>query len=121
MKALHFGAGNIGRGFIGKLLSDAHAELTFADANTQLVDQLNHSHEYKVNVVGTQHQVDTVSHIVAVNANSSDVVDRIRKADLITTAVGPQVLDKIAGTLAEGLRLRFDDGNTSPLNRNNFV
>ncbi len=116
MKALHFGAGNIGRGFIGKLLSDAHAELTFADANTQLVDQLNHSHEYKVNVVGTQHQVDTVSHIVAVNANSSDVVDRIRKADLITTAVGPQVLDKIAGTLAEGLRLRFDDGNTSPLN-----
>lgn len=116
MKALHFGAGNIGRGFIGKLLSDAHAELTFADANPQLVDQLNHSHEYKVHVVGTRHQVDTVSHIVAVNANSTDVVDRIRKADLITTAVGPQVLDKIAGTLAEGLRLRFDDGNTSPLN-----
>lgn len=116
MKALHFGAGNIGRGFIGKLLAEAGAELTFADANTQLVDRINQSKEYKVNVVGTQHQVDTVSNVSAVNATSSDVLEQIRKADMITTAVGPQVLDKIAGTLAEGLRLRFEDGNISPLN-----
>lgn len=116
MKALHFGAGNIGRGFIGKLLAESEAELTFADANTELVDQLNHSQQYKVHVVGSQHQIDVVSRIVAVNANSGEVIDRIRQADLITTAVGPMILDKIAATLASGLQLRFDDGNLTPLN-----
>lgn len=116
MKALHFGAGNIGRGFIGKLLAESEAELTFADANPELVDQLNHSQQYKVHVVGSQHQIDVVSRIVAVNANSGEVIDRIRQADLITTAVGPMILDKIAATLASGLQLRFDDGNLTPLN-----
>lgn len=116
MKALHFGAGNIGRGFIGKLLAESEAELTFADANAELVDQLNHSQQYKVHVVGSQHQIDVVSRIVAVNANNGEVIDRIRQADLITTAVGPMILDKIAATLASGLQLRFDDGNLTPLN-----
>lgn len=116
MKALHFGAGNIGRGFIGKLLAESGAELTFADANDQLVDQLNHQQTYRVHVVGAQHQIDQVSNIVAVHAGSGEVIDRIRHADLITTAVGPAILEKIATTIANGLQLRFDDGNTQPLN-----
>ncbi|MGO2370366.1 MAG: mannitol-1-phosphate 5-dehydrogenase, partial [Serratia sp. (in: enterobacteria)] len=51
MKALHFGAGNIGRGFIGKLLADAHAELTFADVNQTVLDLLNSRKSYQVHVV----------------------------------------------------------------------
>ena len=61
MKALHFGAGNIGRGFIGKLLADAGIQLTFADVNQVVLDALNARHSYQVHVVGETEQVDTVS------------------------------------------------------------
>ncbi|ELL39045.1 mannitol-1-phosphate 5-dehydrogenase [Escherichia coli J96] len=57
MKALHFGAGNIGRGFIGKLLADAGIQLTFADVNQVVLDALNARHSYQVHVVGETEQV----------------------------------------------------------------
>ncbi|MGR5151003.1 mannitol-1-phosphate 5-dehydrogenase [Photobacterium swingsii] len=116
MKAVHFGAGNIGRGFIGKLLSDANVAVTFADVDAPLVDQLSHDQSYKVKVVGSQCQIDTVTHVTAVNSASQDVIDRIVKTDLVTTAVGPNILDIIAKTIATGLSQRFDAGNLKPLN-----
>ena len=100
MKAIHFGAGNIGRGFIGKLLADAQAEVTFADVNQPLVDQLAHQQHYQVNVVGENARIEQVSHIRAINSNSPDAIQQVAQADMITTAVGPQVLSKIANTLA---------------------
>ena len=114
--AVHFGAGNIGRGFIGKLLADAEVEVTFADVDAPLVDQLSHKQEYKVKVVGTECQIDTVTHVTAVNSASEDVIDRIVKTDLVTTAVGPNVLDIIAKTIAKGIAKRFEAGNDAPLN-----
>ncbi|MGI2936706.1 mannitol-1-phosphate 5-dehydrogenase [Vibrio diabolicus] len=114
--AVHFGAGNIGRGFIGKLLADAEVEVTFADVDVPLVDQLSHKQEYKVKVVGTECQIDTVTHVTAVNSASEDVIDRIVKTDLVTTAVGPNVLDIIAKTIAKGIAKRFEAGNDAPLN-----
>ncbi|EIF8948996.1 mannitol-1-phosphate 5-dehydrogenase [Vibrio cholerae] len=114
--AVHFGAGNIGRGFIGKLLADADIAVTFADVNEPLVDQLSHQQEYKVKVVGSECKMETVSHITAVNSASEALIERIIKTDLVTTAVGPTVLDIIAKTIAKGLSARFAAGNTQPLN-----
>ncbi|BBU79797.1 hypothetical protein EIMP300_11970 [Escherichia coli] len=87
MKALHFGAGNIGRGFIGKLLADAGIQLTFADVNQVVLDALNARHSYQVHVVGETEQVDTVSGVDAVSSIGDDVVDLIAQVDLVTTAV----------------------------------
>ncbi|MBV7300313.1 mannitol-1-phosphate 5-dehydrogenase [Enterovibrio paralichthyis] len=115
-KAVHFGAGNIGRGFIGKLLADSDVAVTFADVNGPLIDQLSHEQKYKVRVVGTESTVDEVRHISAVNALSEDVIERIATTDLVTTAVGPNVLDKIARTIAQGLQKRFEQGNEASLN-----
>ncbi|WP_333013856.1 mannitol-1-phosphate 5-dehydrogenase [Vibrio vulnificus] len=114
--AVHFGAGNIGRGFIGKLLADANVAVTFADVDAPLVDQLSHKQEYKVKVVGSECQIDTVTHVTAVNSASEEVIDRIVQTDLVTTAVGPNVLDIIAKTIAHGIAKRFAAGNLAPLN-----
>lgn len=116
MKAVHFGAGNIGRGFIGKVLSDSNVAVTFADVDTPLVDQLSHDQSYKVKVVGSECKIDTVTHVTAVNSASDDVIEQIIHTDLVTTAVGPNVLNIIAKTIAKGLTKRFDSGNESPLN-----
>lgn len=107
MKTLHFGAGNIGRGFIGKLLADASHQVTFADVNETLIDQLNHRQEYKVHVVGADQKLDVVRNVAAVSSAGHEVIARIITADLVTTAVGPNILDKIASTLAKGLQAQI--------------
>ncbi|HGM5477020.1 TPA: mannitol-1-phosphate 5-dehydrogenase [Serratia marcescens] len=116
MKALHFGAGNIGRGFIGKLLADAGVEVTFADVNQTVLDLLNSRKSYSVHVVGEQERVERVNNVSAVNSGSEAAAALIAEADLVTTAVGPQILAKIAGTIAKGLVLRHQQGNAQPLN-----
>ena len=51
-KAIHFGAGNIGRGFIGPVLQDNNYEVIFVDVDERLIDKLNTSNEYKVFKLG---------------------------------------------------------------------
>lgn len=116
MKVIHFGAGNIGRGFIGKLLADANSEMIFADVNQQLIDQLAHQQSYQVHVVGEEHIVEKVQRVNAVNSMDPKTVEHIAIADMVTTAVGPQILEKIAATLAKGIQKRREIGNSKPLN-----
>ena len=116
MKALHFGAGNIGRGCIGKLLADAGVEVTFTDVNEEVVNGLIERHEYPVKVVGADCVVEQVTGVSAINSTDPNVVNYVADVDIITTAVGPTVLKIIAKTLAIGLEKRVGAGNLKPLN-----
>ncbi|MFA0414162.1 mannitol-1-phosphate 5-dehydrogenase [Vibrio renipiscarius] len=116
MKALHFGAGNIGRGFIGKLLADAGFDVTFADVNETVVNALIERKEYPVKIVGEECVVEIVKNVTAVNSSTDAVIDCIAEADLVTTAVGPTVLKIISKSIAQGIEKRAAAGNTTPLN-----
>lgn len=48
MNAIHFGAGNIGRGFIGLLLHQSDYAITFVDVNEQVIDEINRVGQYNV-------------------------------------------------------------------------
>ncbi|WP_104884274.1 mannitol-1-phosphate 5-dehydrogenase [Pasteurella multocida] len=118
MKALHFGAGNIGRGFIGKLLADSGIQVIFADVNDHVIEQLKTQRAYPVKIVGDRlNVIETVSNVTGVNSkNEADIIVCFTEVDLVTTAVGPNVLKIISSTIAKGLSARFRAGNTRPLN-----
>ena len=115
MLAVHFGGGNIGRGFIGKLLSDAGYEVVFVDVNDEIVDLLNEKREYKVVLAADQSEETIVKNVRAINSktNSDEVISAIAKADLVTTAVGPTVLGIIANLIRDGLKMRAEAGSNS--------
>ena len=70
-KAIHFGAGNIGRGFIGPVLQDNNYEVIFVDVDEKLIDKLNASKEYKVFKLGnTKDNSINVKNVSAVSLNN---------------------------------------------------
>lgn len=115
-KAIQFGAGNIGRGFIGKILSQSGYEVCFADVAKEIIDELNKKHEYHVEIVGQNRKIVTVKNVSGVMSNSSEIIEKIKEAEIITTAVGPNVLKLIAKTLADGIEARKKAGINSYLN-----
>ncbi len=118
MQALHFGAGNIGRGFIGKLLADSGVQVIFADVNDTVIDLLKSQGSYNVKIVGDSvNTVEKVSNVSAVNSKDENaLIALFNEVDLVTTAVGPNVLKIISATVAKGLTARFAAGNHKPLN-----
>lgn len=110
MKAVHFGAGNIGRGFVGLVLHEAGYEVVFADVSAELIGALQKADSYLVHEVGAGAQDHTVDTFRAIDSgtNVQDIVSEIATADIVTTAVGPNVLRFVAPAIAEGLRLRDD-------------
>ncbi|TQS93401.1 mannitol-1-phosphate 5-dehydrogenase [Arthrobacter sp. TS-15] len=111
MKAVHFGAGNIGRGFVGLLLHEAGYEVVFADVADALISQLASASSYDVHEVGDHPAVKTVTGFRAFNSASQEaaVVEEISTADVVTTAVGPHILKFVAPVIARGLAARSTD------------
>ena len=111
MKAVHFGAGNIGRGFVGLILHDAGYEVVFADVNAELIDALSATPSYLVREVGAGASVRTVNNYRALNSatHEADVVAEIATADIVTTAVGPNILRFVAPLIAQAIAARSHD------------
>ena len=116
MLALHFGAGNIGRGFIGQLLHEAGYDICFADVNQTVIDDINNLGKYYIEIVDDEPKRIEITNIEAVNSNDeAKVVAKIVNADIITTALGANILKYIAPVIAKGL-LKRAQLNLKPIN-----
>jgi mannitol-1-phosphate 5-dehydrogenase len=105
MQSVHFGAGNIGRGFIGQLLHEAGYAITFVDIQADLVADLKTEGRYEVILADEAEERIAVDRVTALHSvdEAEEVTQRLAEADLITTAVGPSVLPILAPAIAKGL------------------
>lgn len=116
LKAIHFGAGKIGRGFIGAVLNEAGYDVIFADVNKDMTDRINRDKAYTVHIMDRKVYTKCVRGVSAVDSSSEEMPEMIVAADLLTTAVSMKVLPSIAPVIARGLECRRRKGVDSPLN-----
>jgi mannitol-1-phosphate 5-dehydrogenase len=116
-KALQFGAGSIGRGFIGQLFARSGYEVVFVDVDSRLVGALNAARRYTVKVVsGDGGSEQAVEGVRAVDGRDREAVAaELVGAKVVGTAVGAAALPAIAPAVAEGLSRRWAAGISAPL------
>ena len=110
--AVQFGAGNIGRGFMGQLFFEAGYQIVFVDAVAELVNALNAAGAYPLRVLDAERGAEQNLSITGIRAvhiqDLAAVHEAIADAEVIATAVGVKYLSDIAAPLAAGLRLRAE-------------
>ena len=118
MLAVHFGAGNIGRGFIGQLLHESGYDIVFVDVRDDVVAALKTEGRYEVILADENESHIPVDRVTALHSarDAEEVTERLAEADLVTTAVGPSILPVIAPAIAQGLLERVRVGGAAPVN-----
>ncbi|GFF97463.1 mannitol-1-phosphate 5-dehydrogenase [Aspergillus udagawae] len=108
-KAIQFGGGNIGRGFVAEFLHEAGYEVVFIDVVDKVINDLKSTPSYEVTEVSEEgEKTKKITNYRAINSktNESDVVKEIATADVVTCAVGPNILKFIAPVIAKGIDAR---------------
>jgi len=117
MKATHFGAGNIGRGFIGEILHENDFSIDFVDINETIINALKERESYEIELAAEEKKHITVDQVTGLN-NQKDpeaVIDSVATSDIITTAIGPKILPMIAELIAKGIQKRRQTGKQTPI------
>lgn len=109
MKAVIFGAGNIGRGFIGPLFAESGFEVTFIDVSKAVVEKLNTDHKYPLKIVSNDGSREImVENVSAVDGNDFDAAEAaIAECDISATCVGAGAIKYILPNFIRGLRRRL--------------
>lgn len=99
-KVVVVGAGKTGRGFIGRLLTEAGKEIIFVDKNKELVDRLNQEGSFQVAFFGNRREPLTVGNYKAYTWDNADFED----AELIFVSVCGQNLEAVGQELSKVLK-----------------
>jgi len=103
-KLVQFGAGAIGRSFIGQLFARGGYEVVFVDVSRPIIEALNERRSYRVEIRDDPPGELLVQNVRAVDGNDREAVVReLSTARIAGTAVGANALRFIYPALAAGL------------------
>ena len=111
-----FGAGKIGRSFIGQLFSLGGYEVVFIDVFKPVIDELNLRHGYNIVIKGEMESVITIQNVRGVFAGDVEKISQeIASARIVAVSVGSTGLKSIAPMVADGLIKRYETAGATPL------
>ena len=115
-KIIIFGAGKIGRSFIGQIFGRCGYETVFVDIQQDLIDLINLKKEYKVIIKGPGEEELLIQNARAIHFNEKEILsEELISADLVAVSVGKAGLMNTIGVLAEGISKRYVRSPDSPL------
>jgi len=115
-KIVIFGAGKIGRSFIGQLFGCAGYKVVFIDTDPVIVAGLNTTGSYRVIIKGEKEEDIIISNVQAISAfEIQNVIESVSTAGIIASSVGKSALEKIIPAIAAGLELRYKRNPDYPL------
>jgi len=114
---LIFGAGKIGRSFIGQVFGLSGYEVIFSDVDAELVKELNSRKSYHIVIKGEKEEILLIPKVRAIyGLNENVVIKNIANVSIMATSVGKNVLGKLLPVIAKGLIKRYKINPDLPLN-----
>ena len=115
-KIIIFGAGKIGRSFIGQLFSTGGFEIVFADIALPIINELNRRKKYEVVIKSEEEEVITVHNVRAIDARDSKLVAKeISEARILAVSVGKNALPAIFPLIAQGIIRRYNNNKSDAI------
>ena len=115
-KLVLFGAGKIGRSFIGQLFSRGGYEVIFVDVYKPVIDELNKRHCYNVVVKDEIESIISVNNVRGVfGGDEKEVIREIATARLLAVSVGLHGMKSVMHLIAKGLVARYELPDPKPL------
>lgn len=115
-KLVLFGAGKIGRSFIGQLFSRGDYEVVFIDIDKSVIEELNLRRNYNVVIKGEEDSIINVQNVRGVFAGDvAKVAQEIATARIVAVSVGLKGLKSSIPLIAKGLIQRYQNIKALPL------
>ena len=102
--ALHFGAGNIGRGFIAPVLQENNYRVIFVDIDENLISKINREKKYEISYINSKKETETIKNIEGISlSDTRNLKTLIEDCKLVTTSVGPNYVKDVVNIFADNI------------------